>query len=110
MGDRGRNQTKEKEEVYAMKTEFLENIFGKGVLKQLEARARITDVKITHLRNMSNRRVIKARGGRTIVTVQIGSRWFTGQADCSISDNYCKKAGRRLAALRACRLFWEIKK
>lgn len=41
------------------------------------------------------------RGGRTICTIEIGSQTATGEAACSMSDQFCYRTGRRIARGRA---------
>lgn len=54
--------------------------------------------------------ILSARGGCTIVRIVIKGKRFVGSADCSKSDNFCKKTGRELAFKRAIRQYWDYEK
>lgn len=47
-----------------------------------------------------------ARGGITKVDLIIGNMIFSGEAVCSLSDNFCRRTGRKLAFMRAVRKYW----
>jgi len=50
-----------------------------------------------------------SKNGRRIVKVilLIDGKTYSGRASCSIHDVFCKKTGRKIALVRACRNFWK---
>lgn len=46
------------------------------------------------------------KGRTTQVILDIKGKRYFGIAICGKGDNFCKKTGRKLAILRACRQYW----
>ncbi len=75
------------------------------------------DVEILHYRNCNlgakrnsemfllpysgNTVPVTAKGGKTVVDVRVNGRLYTGEAVCSISENYCRAKGVEIALERA---------
>lgn len=61
----------------------------------------ITSLKIVYPR------VNSPKGRTTEVIMEIMGKRYFGTSVCGKSDNFCKKTGRKLAILRACRQYWD---
>lgn len=68
----------------------------------------VTKLQVQHDRIIESSllRIMSPRGGRTTVEAIIEDKKFIGVADCSMSDNFCKKTGRELAFKRMIREYW----
>lgn len=68
----------------------------------------ITELQIQYDRiiESSLMQIMSPRGGRTTVKAIIQNDSFEGTANCSMSDNFCKKTGRELAFKRMIREYW----
>ena len=51
--------------------------------------------------------IISAKGGNTIVSLNIYGDEFVAAAHCSEQENFCKKFGRELAFIRAVEKYWK---
>lgn len=91
----------------------LRKLCGVGIFNNIPVE-NITVLRITHQRLHDNpatlKPIIAANGGFTKVDLVIGNIVFSGEAVCSLSDNFCKKTGRHLALVRAFRKYWKSRK
>ena len=53
---------------------------------------------------------VNAKGGQTVCAMKIDGQEYIGLAYCSRQDNFSKKAGRKIAMLRAFTHYWEYVK
>lgn len=83
-----------------MNNERFESVAGKQICNNLPMQL-LTDFKIHYNRTNTT-------DGRRTVTVQltIDGHDYEGYTACSLSDNFQKKVGRKIALIRACREFW----
>ena len=99
-----------KGEMKMVSKDRLKQLCGIGIYKNIPVE-NIKELRVTHnrLRNDCRARIegIESNGGFTKVDVVIGIRIFSGEAVCSLDDNFCKKTGRDLALIRAFRKYWE---
>ncbi len=82
--------------------ESREAICGKKLLAQMpdDIHIKIVYPKVKHTKG----------GRRTIAWVIVKDRAYYGSSVCSEEDMFCKKVGRKLAIIRACRKYWELNK
>ena len=95
-----------------VKEELLRAMCHPEVFKRLP-KGGVRMLKVTHTRDRksikkwSQKYVVTAKGGSTIVSLNIYGDEFVGGAVCIEQDGFCKKTGRELAFLRAVEKYWK---
>lgn len=81
-------------------------------LKQEDIRRICGDNVVNNLPEDINMEIVYPRYPyrRTTGMLKIGNTTFYGYAQCSKSDNFSRKIGRKMALVRACRNYWQTKK
>lgn len=88
-----------------VKRDNWKRFFGKRRYDNLPV-DRIESVSLTHYRKFKDD-ILLAKGGRTICSIKVDDKEFTGVARCMDIDNYEKKEGRTRAMKEACSKYWK---
>ena len=90
--------------------EKLKDICGKTVYDNVpHEKIELFDITYNRYVNQDTNEV-NAKGGQTVCAMKIDGQEYIGLAFCSKQDNFSKKAGRKIAMLRAFTHYWDYVK